>query len=398
VTPRRLEPIAVPTGPRVLELLPALRAALRGDGPVLLPHAAGGLPPAALGPGGPLAPGEDDADDPTVAVLTTSGSTGAPKGALLTASALLASASATHDRLGGPGRWLLALPAEHVAGLQVLLRSMITGTEPGVLDLADGFDPDAFATAARRLPGRRRYTALVPTQLRRLLDAGGAPLAALVEFDAVLVGGAAAAEALLLAARAAGVRVVTTYGMSETCGGCVYDGTPLGGVRVELDDDGRVLLGGPVVARGYRGGDPGGAFTTTGPEPTRWFRTDDLGVLDDDGALTVLGRVDDVIVSGGLKISPAVVEGVLLTLPGVREAVVVGVPDPDWGERIVACVVAASGATPTLEGARRQVGDRVGRHAAPHQLLVLDRLPLRGPGKPDRSRLRLLAEGEHGGS
>jgi len=396
VTPRRLEPLAVPTGPAVLGLLPALRAALRGDGPALLPHAAAAAPAAALGPGEPLAPAEDDDADPTVAVLATSGSTGTPKGALLTASALLASASATHDRLGGPGRWLLALPAEHVAGLQVLLRSMISGSEPGVLDLAGGFDPAAFAAAAEALPGRRRYTALVPTQVRRLLDGGGEPLAALAGFDAVLVGGAAAAEALLLAAGAAGVRIVTTYGMSETCGGCVYDGVPLGGVRVELADDGRVSLGGPVVARGYRGGDPAGAFRTAGGDATRWFRTDDLGVLDDDGALTVLGRADDMIISAGLKVSPAVVEGVLLTLPGVQEAVVLGVPDRDRGERIVAFVVSAPDAAPTLDDVRRRVGDRAGRHAAPHQLLVLDRLPLRGPGKPDRPQLRSLAEsGDH---
>ena len=393
MSPRHLQPFPVPTGPAVLGLLPDLRAALRGDGPVLLPHAAGSPPPPALRPGEPLPPEEDDGTDPTVAVLATSGSTGRPKGALLTASALLASASATHDRLGGPGRWLLALPGEHVAGLQVLLRSMIAGTEPGVLDLTGGFDPAAFATAARALPGRRRYTALVPTQLRRLLDAGGAPRAALAEFDAVLVGGASTAQSLLTEAREAGARIVTTYGMSETCGGCVYDGRPLGGVRVTVNGTGQVRLGGPVIARGYRGGDPAGAFTAD-DDGERWFRTDDLGRLEPDGTLAVDGRADDVIVSGGLKVAPGVVEGALLTLPGISEAVVIGVPDPEWGERIVAFVVTSPGLPhPGLDAVRRLVGEHAGRHAAPHQLLVLDRLPLRGPGKPDRARLRELALG-----
>ena len=198
MTARRLEPLAVPSGPAVLDLLPALRAALSGDGPALLPYPAGGPPPEILAPGEPLTDGEDDPHDPTVAVLATSGSTGRPKGALLPASALLASVSATHDRIGGPGRWLLALPAEHVAGLQVLLRSMVTGTEPAVLDLTGGFRPEAFAAAADTLKSDgRRYTSLVPTQLRRLLDAGGAALDALAGFDAVLLGGAAAPGALL---------------------------------------------------------------------------------------------------------------------------------------------------------------------------------------------------------
>jgi O-succinylbenzoic acid--CoA ligase len=394
VTARNLEPIAVPTGPAVLGLLPVLRAALSGDGPALLPHAAGSPPPPALAPGTPLADGEDDPHDPTVAVVATSGSTGWPKGALLPASALLASVAATHDRLGGPGRWLLALPAEHVAGLQVLLRSLISGTEPVVLDLADGFRPEAFASSAAALPsGGRRYTSLVPTQLRRLLDVGGDATRAVAGLDAVLLGGAAAPGPLLERAAAAGVRVVTTYGMSETCGGCVYDGHPLDAVRVALDDDGRVRLGGPVVARGYRGGDVTGAFSVeVAGEGARWFRTDDAGRVADDGTLTVLGRLDDLVVTGGVKVSPAVVEAALLAVPGVAEAVVVGVPDAEWGQRVVAALVLTPGTTaPTLDDVRRLVAARLGAPSAPRQLLVLDALPLRGPGKPDRPHLATLA-------
>lgn len=383
--------MAVRSGPEVLGLLPALRAALSGDGPALLPHAPGHTLGVDLAAGRPLDSTEDDGHDPTVAVVATSGSTGRPKGALLPASALLASASATHDRLGGPGRWLLALPVDHVAGLQVLLRSLVTGTDPVVVDLTGGFRAEAFVAAAAGLPpSGRRYTALVPTQLRRLLADPGPATAALARFDAVLIGGAATPPTLLDRAAEAGVRLVLTYGMSETCGGCVYDGRPLDGVQVALDGEGRIRLGGPVVARGYRGGDPAGAFSTDAAG-VRWFRTDDAGRLDAE-RLTVLGRLDDVIVTGGLKVSPALVEAALLELPGVGEAVVVGVPDGEWGQRVVAAVVPESGAAaPGLDDLRRAVGTSVGGHAAPRQLLVLDAIPLRGPGKPDRARLTELA-------
>jgi len=397
VTSRRLAPIAVPTGPDVLDvLLPPLQAALSGDGPALLPYPAGGAPAAELRPGEPLGPGEDDPADPTVVVLATSGSTGRPKGALLPASALLASASASHDRIGGPGRWLLALPAEHVAGLQVLIRSLIARTRPVVLDLADGFDPDRFAAAASRLTGIRRYTALVPTQLGRLLAAGPGVRAELARFDAVLIGGAAASTQLLDRARSAGVRVVTTYGMSETCGGCVYDGVPLDGVSVAIDQDGRIALAGPVLARGYRGHDPDDGADGFGADADgrRWFRTDDAGGWDADGRLVLHGRLDDIIVTGGLKVAPAVVETALAGLPGVVETVVVGVPDPEWGQRVVAVLVLEPGQPrPELDRVRRWVGERIDGRAAPRQVLVLDALPLRGPGKPDRAGLARLAAG-----
>jgi len=375
----------------VLDLLTPLRAALSGSGPAVLPYAAGTAPPSTLRPGEPLADGEDSDHDPTVAVVVTSGSTSVAKGVLLTASALLASASATHDRLGGPGRWLLALPAQHVAGLQVLLRSLVTRADPTILDLTDGFDPARFAAAAAATTGGRRYTSLVPTQVRQLLDAGHAARDALAGFDAVLVGGAACDPGLVAEAAAAGAHLVLSYGMSETCGGCVYDGRPLDGVQVAVDGDGPIRLGGPVLARGYRGGDQAGAFTAVGSE--RWFRTDDRGRLEPDGRLTVLGRLDDVIVTGGEKIAPAVVEAALLGLPEIAEAVVVGAADPHWGQRVVAVVIVADGAhAPSLDAIRRWVAERAGAPAAPHQLLVLEELPLRGPGKPDRARLVALAQ------
>jgi len=399
--------VAVPAGPAVRGLLPALAAALAGDGPALLPHPDGEPPAPSLRPGDPLEPGEDDAADPTAVVVATSGTTGSPKGALLPASALLASAAATHDRLGGPGRWLLALPAAHVAGIQVLVRSLVGGTEPEVLDLSGGFRVDRFVAAARTTSGPRRYTALVPTQLIRLLDGGPDAVAALAGFDAVLVGGAATPARLRERAAAAGVRLVTTYGMSETCGGCVYDGRPLDGVQVRLGtlpdggpdgdsavpDGARVWLGGPMTARGYRGDPAAGAEAfRTGGRGLRWYRTSDTGRWADGGRLEITGRLDGVLVTGGVKVSPGLVEAAVLGVPGVAEATVVGVEDTEWGQRVVAAVVPVAGLpAPDLAAVRARVAAELGPHAAPRQLLVLDRLPLRGPGKPDLAALTRLA-------
>ncbi len=325
--------------------------------------------------------------EPGHVIVTTSGSTGVPKRVLLPAAALRASAEAASRRLGGPGRWLLALPAQHVAGLQVLVRSALAGTDPAVLDLRGGFDPRAFTDAAETLMRRRSqskarcYTSLVPTQLGRLLDEEPG---ALDGFDAVLLGGATAPPDLAARARAIGVAVVTTYGMSETCGGCVYDGYPLDGVRVQLDAAGRIELAGPVLASGYldRPGDP--AFRDG------WFRTSDLGRLRADGSLQVLGRVDDVIITGGVKVVPAEVEAVLAADPAIAAACVVGIPDPSWGQRLVAAVVPADPARPpaaarVLTAARK----RLSGPQTPKQLLVVDALPLRQMGKPDR---RAVAE------
>jgi o-succinylbenzoate---CoA ligase len=389
----------------VLELLPALRAALSGSGPALRLYGPGDL----SGPDGPqevqLTSQDDDPTDPTAVAVTTSGSSGRAKIVLLSASALFASAGATHDRLGGAGHWLLALPAQHIAGVQVLVRSLIAGTQPAVLDLTTGFTPDGFTAAANRVGGRgpvaRRYTALVPTQLSRLLTAPGESgvraVEALRRFDAILVGGAATTDHLREQAAAVGVHLVSTYGMSETCGGCVYDGIPLDGVSVRIDgpagdgEPGRVLLGGPTLARGYlqdegRPPSPSEPFSTD-EIGERWFRTDDEGTLQ-AGRLRVLGRLDSVIISGGVNIAPGPVEATLQRLPGVAEAVVVGLPDPEWGERVAAALVLVPGAAPpTLAQLRALVTAEVSAAAAPRQLTLLDVLPLRGPGKPDRAAI-----------
>src|SRR5215207_1289650 len=244
---RPIRAIGVPRGPALLpRILPAVESALTG-GPAVLPvpeqqAVRDGLL-AAMRPSELL---ETVCDDFVALVVPTSGSTGKPKGVLLGAAALTASAEATHARLGGPGRWLLALPATHIAGLMVLVRSVLAGTEPVALDLTGGFDPTAFATAAGRriLPesASRHYTALVPHQLAAVLDHGREAVEALAAFDAVLVGGSATPRDLLDRSRAQEARVITTYGMTETCGGCVYEGVPLDGVRVAATADGRIKV------------------------------------------------------------------------------------------------------------------------------------------------------------
>lgn len=323
-------------------------------------------------------------------VVRTSGSTGEPRAVLLSTAALRASAAATHARLAGPGRWLLALPAQHVAGVQVLVRSVLAGTTPVLLEAGPFRSPAFVAATAALADDRPRYTSLVPTQLVRLLE-DPAGSAALATFDAVLLGGAAATPDLLARARAADVRVVTTYGMTETCGGCVYDGRPLDGVTVRLDDEGRILLAGPVLADGYLGRPDLDAEAFVQVDGVRYLRTTDLGTWSGD-TLSVLGRADDVLVTGGVKVPPGPVESAVAALPGVGEVCVVGVSDPEWGQAVVAVVVVRPGSTaPTLDAVRAHVTDRLGAAHAPRHLVFTDSLPVRGPGKIDRRAATLLA-------
>jgi o-succinylbenzoate---CoA ligase len=276
------------------------------------------------------------------------------------------------------------LPVTHIAGLTVLVRSLEARTRPEVLDLYGGFSVDAFEAATDRLAsGDRRYTALVPTQLHRLLEAR----ADLSAYDAVLVGGAALPPALHRRALAAGVRLVTTYGMSETCGGCVYDGVPLDGATARVRDDGRVELGGATVFLGYR----------LRPDLTAealvdgWHVTQDLGRWDADGRLEVLGRADDVVVSGGVNVPAAMVERVLGDQPAVAAVAVVGRPDAEWGERVVAVVQPRDWADlPTLDDLRDGARDALEPAALPRQLVLLGQLPLLASGKPDKAAVRLI--------
>jgi len=369
--------------PRLVELL---AAALDGSGPAIVPLD-GGLPPARLAELiGVLRPGSvEDAEgvtmvrsgpgegvaEGTAVIIGTSGSTGVPKGVELSAAALRHSARASLARVGArPGeRWLCCLPVTHVAGLAVLVRSLTGGTEPVLAERADAETVAASGCA---------HVSLVPTQLQRLLREASPPLAG---FSSVLLGGAAAPAGLLTAARDADVPVVTTYGMTETCGGCVYDGVPLDGVRAEVRDDGRIWINGPVLFSGYLGGPRAPA--------DGWFRTGDLGALDAAGRLTVRGRADDVINTGGHKVVPGEVAAALQACPGVRDAAVVGQPDPEWGERVVAAVVPADpGDPPGLELLRSHVRERLPRYAIPSRVVMVDAVPMLPSGKHDIVRLR----------
>ena len=417
VTTRPLRAVLVKRAtPRLLELL---AAALDGTGPAILPLDAG-LPAGRLAELiGALGPGSiEDAEgvttvrsaenegvaEGTAVVVGTSGSTGTPKGVELSAAALRYSARASLDRLGArPGeRWLCCLPATYVAGLAVLVRSLVSGTEPVLAERADAATVAGSGCA---------HVSLVPTQLQRLLQEvpGSGPPAPLAGFSSVLLGGAAAPAGLLAAAQDAGVPVVTTYGMTETCGGCVYDGIALDGVRVAVrGESGRIWIGGPVLFSGYRppgglrgGGQPPRARGGLGGSPPRmtgvappdgvssWFRTGDLGRLDSSGRLTVRGRADDVINTGGHKVIPGEVAAALQTCPGVRDVAVVGQPDPEWGERVIAVVVPGDPEhPPTLELLRLHVRERLPRYAAPSRVVMLDAVPMLPSGKHDIVRLR----------
>ena len=424
-------------------------------------------------------------------VLRTSGSTtGTGKLVGVSMDALVASARATHKRLGGPGIWVLALPAYHAAGVQVLVRAAVAGTHVFNAYKEGGFDPQhvaqvidaACAAAGDAVPscgddaasscgadaassraggageaalaaddsGRACpvYTSLVPTQLRRALD-DEQLRGALARLDAVLIGGAAADAQLLEQAKAAGIRVVTTYGMSETCGGCVYDGQPLPGVSMDVDQaTGAIWLSGPMLATGYLGdeertrrcfvsrpqagvgasgvggtasaaesaeagaagagteagattpgaeagaGGPGAGSDAGDGEPARrWFITSDRGQIV-DGRLQVLGRLDDVIISGGIKVEPGPIEALLALNPLVSECAVVGLPDLQWGQVVTAVVVPASmpGLGRVDEGAilaqiRVYLEQKLSGAQCPKQVLLADALPYKGIGKVDRRAL-----------
>ena len=294
-------------------------------------------------------------------VMATSGSTGAPKGVVLTHAAVAASAHATSRHLGiGRGdRWLACLPLAHVGGLSVVTRAVITDT---ALEVHDGFDADRVEDAARR---GATAVSLVATALRRI-DAA--------LFRVIVLGGA----------RPPADRppnTVTTYGLTETGSGVVYDGRPLEGVDVRIADDGEVLLRGPMMLRCYRDG-------STPLDEDGWLRTGDLGRFLPDGRLHVEGRRGDMIVTGGENVWPDAVEAVLQQHPAVAEVAVAGVPDAEWGHRVVAWVVPAPGDPPTLATLRAWVGERLAAFQAPKELHLVRELPRTALGKVQRHVLQ----------
>lgn len=360
------------------DVLRALRHAVLGAGPAVA-LCGGGLP--------------DEVPAGTAAVITTSGSTGVPKSVAIGRNALIASAFATAARIG-EGAWLLAVPATYVAGVQVLVRALVNGREPAVL--AGPFRPEPFAAAALGMASHENgervptYTSLVPAQLQRLLDTSeGDPevLRALRSFERILIGGQALPVALRERAAAAGVRIVRTYGSTETSGGCVYDGVPLDGVEVAIVD-GEVRISGPTLADGYLG-DPDRTAEVFPADAagTRWYRTGDGGEFA-DGVLRVTGRLDNVIVSGGVNVSLDRVEAAVRGIPGLESAVVIPVEDARWGQGSAVVVAASVDERETLDRVRTVVAAAVGPVARPARVILVDALPVLASGKPDRAALR----------
>jgi O-succinylbenzoic acid--CoA ligase len=350
------------------DVLGALRDALAG-GPALFVGGAADLP--------------ETVEQRIALVVETSGSTGRPKRVMLSADAVLASAAATESALGGPGQWVLALPTSYIAGLNVLVRSIAAGIDP-VFMAGDHFTPDRFADATRRLSIPERFTALVPAQLAVLLDDRDGT-AALRALSGVLVGGQSAPRAMLDRAAGLGVNVIRTYGSTETCGGCVYDGSPIGMAAVTVVE-GEVWVSGPTLAEGYLGRPDLTDERFPTRDGVRWFATNDTGSWDGT-RLTITGRRDDVIISGGMKVALGEVERLIREHSGVPDAVVVGVPDAKWGE--VPVIVTTQDAE--FASGISTVGIEIGREARPTRVIRVDALPVLPSGKVDRVAVAALA-------
>ncbi|WGP07196.1 AMP-binding protein [Bacillus subtilis] len=341
-------------------------------------------------------------------ILFTSGSTGMAKAVALSADALTASARATERFLSGPGDWHLCLPVNHIAGFQVELRARLAGRAP-VRTASARFTAQSFTSEVtplvERAGDRPTYTSIVPTQLHRILEDSAATEAA-GRISHILLGGAAISPSLLDRAEAAGLAIVRTYGMSETAGGCVYDGVPFDGVDVTITEAGTIDLTGPVVADGYVEIAADGTITpvdspalTVDEAGRRIMHTSDLGRVD-SGVLSVLGRADDIIVSGGTNVSPHALETGLLPSwqkAGIAEMLVTWVPDEEWGKRIVALVRTADGGGVGAENPRESA-QRLNAldHGMTGQLLPqlvfpVAEIPNRSIGKPDRRAAARIA-------
>jgi len=300
-------------------------------------------------------------------VIPTSGSTGSPKEVALSADALLASAHAAHQYLGATTgeRWSLLLPINHIAGVNVLVRALVLNSE--IIDLRRSID---YRDSD--------YTSIVPTQLYRAINGDSELLKHLQQMRAVLVGGAATPNELRIEADAAGINVVTTYGMSEMSGGCVYDQIPLPGVSIMTDSIGRVLLKGPMRASTYLGDSKLWDETTDG----EWFRTSDLGYLA-DGKLTIEGRIDDQIISGGEKISLTAIEAFLESTFAPQKFLTCAVVDQEWGQAL--CL--ASRSDIDQASVKSAIRLEFGAHAIPKFFMENTDLPMTSIGKPDRQTL-----------
>jgi O-succinylbenzoic acid--CoA ligase len=317
------------------------------------------------------------AEPGTAAVVMTSGTGADPKAVTLTRPGMQAMAIAYSGALGVTerDRWLVALPLTSVAGLAIIARSYVTGV--GV-EIQNGFDTNAVARAA--IHEAASVASLVPTALARLLDAG----APIDRFRTIVIGGAPLPDRLRARAEAAGAHLVTSYGLTETWGGFSLDGRPMDAAEVRIAGDGEIEVSGPMVMRGYRLD----REATADVLRDGWLSTGDLGSWDEDG-LAVTGRKDDRILTGGVTVSPAAVERILLTDPAIVDAAVVGAPDEEWGERVVAYIVPANPAdVPNLDDIRALVKLHLPVANAPRQVHPVSRIPRNPAGKVMRRKLQ----------
>lgn len=317
----------------------------------------------------------DAVEDDVALIVESSGSTGVAKRIYISRDALIASATATENRLGGAGQWLLALPINFIAGAQVLVRSLLAETQPVIMNTSVAFTAEAFARAASLMSAQRRYTSLVPTQLARIaanIDGDDYLLAVMRKFDAVLVGGQAPQSEVVEKLKSFGVKIVVTYGMTETCGGCVYDGVALDGVNLAIEPDSRISISGDVLANGL------GAK----------FITNDLGEIV-DGKLRVLGRTDRVIASGGIKVSLDRVEELARTVPGVVEIAATAVDDSEWGQRVGLLYL---GSPEVADFVVELLASELGPVGKPVQIIRADRVPKLANGKYDLVSIKQLFE------
>ncbi len=324
----------------------------------------------------------DEVADEVALIVESSGSTGTPKRIEISREALLNSANASALALGSieaSSQWLLALPINFIAGANVLIRSVLAGTQPVMMNTSVPFTAEAFARSASHLKADRRYTSLVPAQLKRVVDAAEADdfiRVQLAKFDAILVGGQSVPAELVARAHALGANIVVTYGMTETSGGCVYNGNPLAQVEVRIASDGRVAIRGATLAnvvtddRGY-------------------FVTNDAGEIDDAGRLIIHGRVDRVITSGGIKVSLDRVEALGASVVGVAEIAAVAIEDSEWGQRVG---IAYVGSPEVADTVARALANDLGPAGKPVRILRVDTVPKLPAGKNDLQAIKKLFE------
>ena len=405
--PRKLTAVTVPAGMGgVLKLASVIGPALAGTGPAILPMAA---EPEFLVSQTRNALKPDDQNFPlessdVAIVCATSGSTGSPRGVLLKESALAAAASAFGSRFGTNNRWVISMPAHRIAGIMVLVRSWYHGS-PYEIDPSVGgarqFEAATFAATTMRAvresekDGRALMVSLVPTQIARLLEAGSVGIEALQSYDLVLSGAAATPQPMLQRLRELGVKVSVSYGMTETCGGCVFDGSPLDGVAISLGtkDDvepGRITISGPVAASGYRLRPDLDAISFISGR----VQTHDVGKLDASGLLHILWRLDDVVTVGGVNVALSAVESLMRHHPAIEDVAVIDVQDELWGSIPIAYVVSRlhlSNTSSLIDELQSTVRNQIGRSAVPRTIQFVEALPMLDSGKIDRISLRMQA-------